>query len=485
MNISKNILGLILLSFILVGCNKKSNLGAGRSERTGWEYNKPNKGFFNVESTYTGLVPPGCIYVETGSYVKGQNEDPISTQQDARKRRIEVAGFFMDEFEVSNINWREYVAWLQGVYAHNPKKYLAALPDETVWRSELAYNDPQVRNYYSHVAYGYYPVVGISWEQAMDYCAWRTDRANERILIDKKLIDFVDLETVSSNIQNADSSEYGKFIFFTGKKNEYMRENGRKENVDLDGVIYDAEFRLPTESEWEYAAYGVVSTTDEEHNFDNGSTYPWAGYQLRYMKKGKNKGKFMANFVRGKGDQVAFTRNNSMTVPVDFYLPNGFGLYNMAGNVNEWVLDVYRATSDDLFDELNSYRGNDWISDSAYAETILDRMPPMEADVRDSMRNYLVNEKKFYQTGRDVRDFRDGDAYSSIGDSVLVYKDASYIEQATMISNSARIYKGGSWKDRGIWLNPSKRRWLDQKDKASDIGFRCAMSAVGGKKNRQ
>lgn len=94
MNISKNILGLILLSFILVGCNKKSNLGAGRSERTGWEYNKPNKGFFNVESTYTGLVPPGCIYVETGSYVKGQNEDPISTQQDARKRRIEVAGFF-------------------------------------------------------------------------------------------------------------------------------------------------------------------------------------------------------------------------------------------------------------------------------------------------------------------------------------------------------------------------------------------------------
>ena len=112
-------------------------------------------------------------------------------------------------------------------------------------------------------------------------------------------------------------------------------------------------------------------------------------------------------------------------------------------------------------------------------------MPPMEADVRDSMRNYLVNEKKFYQTGRDVRDFRDGDAYSSIGDSVLVYKDASYIEQATMISNSARIYKGGSWKDRGIWLNPSKRRWLDQKDKASDIGFRCAMSAVGGKKNRQ
>ncbi len=174
-----------------------------------------------------------------------------------------------------------------------------------------------------------------------------------------------------------------------------------------------------------------------------------------------------------------------MTVPVDFYLPNAFGLYNMAGNVNEWVLDVYRATSDELFNELNSFRGNNWISDSAYAETILDRMPPMEPEVRDSMRNYLVNEKKFYQTGRDVRDFRDGDAYSSIEDSVLVYAEATPIEQATMISNTARVYKGGSWKDRGIWLNPSKRRWLDQKDKASDIGFRCAMSAVGGKKNKR
>ncbi|PID94647.1 MAG: gliding motility lipoprotein GldJ [Bacteroidales bacterium] len=481
MKVSKSILGLALLSLLLIGCNKKSNLGSKSSERTGWAYNNPKKGFFNVKSTYTGMVPPGCVYIETGSYVKGQNEDYVSTLQNATKRRIEVAGFFMDEFEVTNINWREYVAWLQGVYAHDPKKYLAALPDETVWRSELAYNDPQVKNYYSHVAYGYYPVVGVSWEQAMDYCAWRTDRANERILIDRKIIPFTDLETINADIQNAESNEYGKFVFSTGKKLEYMRENGTDETIDLDGVIYDAEFRLPTESEWEYAAYGAIPIKE---NYDEGMTYPWAGYQLRYMQKGKNKGKFLANYVRGRGDQVGFTSNNSITVSVDSYLPNGFGLYNMAGNVNEWVLDVYRATSDEMFNELNSFRGNNWMSDSAYAETILDRMPEMEEETRDSMRNYLVKEKKFYQTGRDVRDFKDGDANSSIMDSVLNYEEASAIEKATMITNTARVYKGGSWKDRGIWLNPSKRRWLEQKDKASDIGFRCAMSAVGGKKNR-
>lgn len=481
MKMSRSIFGLVLLAVIFAGCNKKSNLGSKGSERTGWAYNKPNKGFFNVKTTYDGLVPPGCVYIETGSYVKGQNEDHVSSQQNASKRRVEVAGFFMDEFEVTNINWREYVAWLQGVYAHDPRKYLDALPDETVWRSELAYNEPQVKNYYSHVAYGYYPVVGVSWEQAMAYCAWRTDRANERILIDRKYIEFTDLETVNGNIQNAEPNEYGKYIFYTGKKNEYMRENGDEE-ADLDGVIYDAEFRLPTEAEWEYAAYGAIPVKD---NYDEGTTYPWAGYQIRYMEKGKNKGKFMANFVRGRGDQVGFTGNNSITVPVDFYLPNAFGLYNMAGNVNEWVLDVYRSTSNDIVDELNPFRGNDWMSDSAYAETILDRMPEMETEMRDSMRNYLVNQKKFYQSGRDVRDYRDGDAGSSILDSVLNYENATPIEQATMISNTARVYKGGGWKDKGLWLNPSKRRWLDQKDKANDIGFRCAMSAVGGKKNRR
>ena len=475
MRISKSIFGLVLLAIIFAGCNKKANLGTSSSERTGWVYNKPKKGFFNVKSTYDRMLPPGCVYVEAGSYIKGINEDNVSTLQNANKRRVEVAGFFMDEFEVTNINWREYVAWMKGVYAHDPKKYLDALPDETVWRSELAYNDPQVQHYYTHASFSYYPVVGVSWEQAMNYCAWRTDRINERVLIDKGYIDFVDLETVNGDIQNVEPNEYGKFIFFTNKKYEYLRENG-DDDVDLDGVIYDAEFRLPTEAEWEYAAYGAMEIKD---NYDEGQTYPWAGYQLRYMDNGKNKGKFMANFVRGRGDQVGFNNSGTITVPVDEYLPNGFGLYNMAGNVNEWVLDVYRATSNDMVDELNPFRGNNWKSDSAYAEDILDHMPEMDQEMRDSMRNYLVNTKKFYNSGRDVSDFKDGDEKSSLQGRVLNYDEASPIEQATMISNTARVYKGGGWKDRGIWLNPSKRRWLDQKDKASDIGFRCVMSAVG------
>ena len=60
-----------------------------------------------------------------------------------------------------------------------------ALPDTLVWRSELAYNEPYVEYYFRYPAYNYYPVVGVTWEQAHDFCIWRTDRVNEKLLIDK------------------------------------------------------------------------------------------------------------------------------------------------------------------------------------------------------------------------------------------------------------------------------------------------------------
>jgi formylglycine-generating enzyme required for sulfatase activity len=202
------------------------------------------------------------------------------------------------------------------------------------------------------------------------------------------------------------------------------------------------------------------------------------------MQRKKYRGEFMVNFLRARGDATGEKDNNSRTVPVDRYLPNQYGLYNMAGNVNEWVLDVYRSMPD-VVNEISPFRGNDWDNDSTYAESILDRMPPMDEEVRDSMRRYLTSSKKFYQTGRDVRNFKDGDMLSVIGDSILQWENATAIEKATMISDRARVYKGGSWKDRALWLNPSRRRWLDQGAKANDIGFRCAMSAVGGKRNRQ
>lgn len=476
MKSTRSILALVLMLVALASC-QKSGVSTTYSEKTGWKYNDEKRGFYNVQTEYDGRIPTGTVYISTNTAVKGLNGDPVSTQSDALKRRVGIGGYYMDEYEVNNIDWREYVRWITLVYAHEPRRILMAMPDETVWREELAYNEPLVQSYFINVAFGHYPVVGVSWKQANEYCAWRTDRANELILIDKKIIDFTDLATVNENIQGDPENPYA-YAFYTPYKATYMRANVGDDYPDLDGIIYDCPFRLPTEAEWEFAAYGNYV---EKQNAPEGMTYPWEGAQLREMYDKKKKGQFLANFMRGSGDPIGMSGElGAPTVPVDYFYPNSFGLYNMAGNVNEWVLDVYRATSNRIVNEINPFRGNQYESDSAYAETLLERLPYMEQDVRDSMRNVLINEKKFKLSGKDVRNFMDGDLQTALADSILVVEYASPIEQANMISDEARVYKGGSWKDRAIWMNPAKRRWLNQNKSSNDIGFRCVMSAVGG-----
>ena len=481
MKIRTKHLGLIIIATALTACGSKSSLPTDYSERTGFDYNNPEAGFFDVHSIYEGKTPPGCVYISTRTTVKGNNSDPVSGPNNNAKRRISNSGYFLDEYEVTNLNWREYVAWIGGVWAHEPRKILLAMPDETVWRKELAYNEPFARNYYTHVAFGYYPVVGVTWKQAQEYCTWRTDRINEYQLISEGIIPFRTLQTINEAIKENPDSLYA-YIFTTRKVGEFIRAiYGDSSAVDLDGVLFDAEFRLPTEAEWEYAAYGI---DDIDGNVYEGQSYPWKGDQMRGFDDKKTSGEFYANFMRGRGDLIGQNINNTLTVPVNFFPPNGYGLYNMAGNVNEWVLDVYRATTNEVVEEYNSFRGNVYDSDSAYAESILDRLPPMDQVTRDSMRSVLINEKKFTETGGDYRSFRDGDRLASLGDSVLHITDESIsaLERSHMISDEDRVYKGGSWRDRSYWLNPANRRYLNENKCTDDIGFRCAMSSVGGKK---
>ena len=78
----------------------------------------------------------------------------------------------MDETEVKNLDYREYLYWISRVFDEYPEVYQRALPDTLVWRSKLAYNEPYVEYYFRHPAYQDYPVVGVNWLQANDYCAW-------------------------------------------------------------------------------------------------------------------------------------------------------------------------------------------------------------------------------------------------------------------------------------------------------------------------
>ena len=168
----------------------------------------------------------------------------------------------------------------------------------------------------------------------------------------------------------------------------------------------------------------------------------------------------------------------TITAPVNWYAPNDFGLYNMAGNVNEWVLDVYRSTSYSDMAEYNSFRGN------VYLDPIVSKT--------DSIGNKIFKVDSLgrvaNRTEKDVRNFKDGDPMSQLDFQLA---DTTGLASLTSkkfdptdvlrpkISDKTRVYKGGSWKDRIYWLNPSTRRYLDQDKSTNDIGFRCAMNMIG------
>lgn len=493
---------LFILIFATVSCTNTSKTNV--SNTTGWKYNDKKSTGFVVKSNYRAKVPTGMIAIEGGTYSIGEKGEVITAPRNNIRRRITVSSFYMDKYEISNVNWREYTNWMNVVFGKAaPKLVKRTLPKAEVWREEMAYNEPYIENYFTHPAFDDYPVVGVTWEQAMDYCAWRTDRVNELALINSGRIappDFASLKDMT----DVDSIANG-FVFNTKKyiyQNKYVPTAGKRVVKDMygearkvnmtDGVLF-SDYRLPTEAEWEFAAYAMKSNR-EDGMIKQNKLYPWSGNQLRNYRKGIYLGDMQANFVRGRGDMMGTsgTLNDGGVITKEVYsfLPNNFGLYNMAGNVNEWVLDVYRSQTFNDMAEYNSFRGN------AYQQLV--------ALSVDDLGNY---EFKVDSLGRvvtgvvpddDKRGFHDGDENSSISTDFQIFADPEGEKAlrnntkldptdvlAPKITDNIRVYKGGSWKDRAYWLNPSTRRYLEQNKCTNDIGFRCAMSMVGDAKGQK
>jgi formylglycine-generating enzyme len=222
-------------------------------------------------------------------------------------------------------------------------------PDTLCWISDFSYsyNEPYSSHYFWHPSYDNYPVVGVSWRQAFAFCIWRTQYLNK-----------------------------------------YLARRG------FSAV---ADYRLPSEAEWEYAARGGL-----DH-----SMFPWGGPYTR-----NSEGCFLANFKPLRGNLV--DDGGFITLPVDSYEPNDFGLYNMAGNASEWTSSAY--------------------DESAYAF------------MHDMNPDYRYNAKP---------------------------NDPPALKR--------KVVRGGSWKDIGYFLQVGVRTYEYQDSSKSHIGFRCVRSYLGAK----
>jgi gliding motility-associated lipoprotein GldK len=160
----------------------------------------------------------------------------------------------------------------------------AVYPDSLVWMRDFSYsyNEPFTRLYFSHPSYNDYPVVGVTWKQAVAFCHWRTNNSN------------------------------------------FYLDKGNKRDEKIDGI-----YRLPTEAEWEYAARGNSKTN---------AMYPWGSPYTRTKE-----GRLLANFKPGRGDYFGSDAKNDniYTSKVQSFPENGYKLFDMAGNVAEWTSSVY------------------------------------------------------------------------------------------------------------------------------------------------
>lgn len=352
------------LGAIVTGCGL---LGIGGKNKKGGNSRGEVVGQSSLEKRpgWAMVIPYGMVPIPAGTFHMGQaDEDPASTLINANKQ-ITIGGLFMDETEITNDEYLQFTSFFLGGGAEGGIQ-LADLPqigtdefkekyypDTTVWMKDFTHHMGD-------------PLVDYYWQHP----------------------GYKEYPVVGISWEAA--SFFAKWR--TAFLNDFRYNNG--------GLPPMPSFRLPTEAEWEYCARGGRDM----------AKYPWGG---PYTRNGK--GCVLANFKPGRGN--FFDDGFAYTAPVGQYLPNDWGLMDMAGNVAEWCLDDFNPAS---------------------VPTVWDLNP-----------QYI-----------------DKNAYDNLGNSKSGY-------------NAQKVVRGGSWKDVAYYTETGTRSSEYKDSTRSYVGFRCAMTNLG------
>ncbi len=374
--------------------------------------------------TWKGINPYGMVYVPSGTLHIGASDQDVSSTHLERSKAISIVGFYMDDTEITNNEYRQFVYWVKDSIAHAMLDHFItdeeSDEDRIDWEYEIDWSDETLEDLYYQgddkfaskkqldVSKMVYEYQWYDWRKA----AHDHGRSPRNSFIHKKKVNiypdtlvwvrdfaysynepmtrnyfwhpaFDDYPVVGVNWNMANAFAYWRTRLWDAY--EASRDDG----------VNTEDFRLPFEHEWEYAARGG-------HDM---APYPWGGYYLR-----NGKGCLLANFKPGRGNYPE--DGGYYTVKANAYFPNDYGLFNMAGNVSEWTSSAY--------------------VENAYS-FIHDSNPDVRYDAKDD----------------------DPEAYKR------------------------KVVRGGSWKDVGFFLQTGTRSWEYQDTTKSYVGFRCALTFLG------